>query len=196
MRGWLSEMKIENDEQLSEAVESAGAILQSIQDYVQRDFSRSAKVRFPRGYIRTAQEARGRLSCLNDRSLKSNIAYTMQLADVQHWLMMRTDLAGMAKEMVIKLQIFLLGTIVESITKVYLRGRCGRNFNRRAEYLHEHELISEELRDDIIWLWQIRNRMHLFQLDEIEWLANQYTIANHNRAVRAFRGLLEALDES
>ena len=51
-------MTIENDEQLYEAVEEAGATLQSIQDYVQRDFSRSAKVRFPRGYIRTAQEAR------------------------------------------------------------------------------------------------------------------------------------------
>lgn len=189
-------MAIENDRELAEAVDEAGAILQSIQDYVQRDFTRNAKVRFPRGYIRTAQEARGRLPFIEDRSLKSNIAYTMQLADVQHWLMMRTDLSGMAKEMVIKLQIFLLGTIVESITKVYLRGRCGRNFARRAEYLCEHNIISDNLRDEIVWLWEIRNRMHLFQLDEIEWLANQYTVANHNRAVRAFQTLLVALDES
>jgi hypothetical protein len=189
-------MVIENDQELAEAVEEAGALLQSIQDYVTRDFSGSAKVRFPRGYIRTAQEARRRLTFLEDRNLKSNIAYTMQLADVQHWLMMRTDLGGMAKEMVIKLQIFLLGTIVESITKVYLRGRCGRNFAKRAEYLCEHGIISKNLRDEIVWLWEVRNRMHLFQLDEIEWLANEYTVANHNRAVRAFKALLMALDES
>lgn len=189
-------MPIHNDQDLAAAVERAGALLQSIQDCVGRDFSRQAKVRFPRGYIRKAEEARRRLAFLKDRKLQSNIAYTMQLADVQHWLMMRTDLSGMAKEMVIKLQIFLLGTIVESVTKAYLRGQCGGNFARRAAYLHEHGIVSEALRDDIVWLWDIRNHMHLFQLEEIEWLANTYTVASHNKAVRTFRKLLAALNET
>jgi hypothetical protein len=32
--------------------------------------------------------------------------------------------------------------------------------------------------------------MHLFQLEDIEWSSIDYTIANLNRVVRAFRKLL------
>src|SRR5664279_5480201 len=109
-------MAINNDEELMEVVDEAGRLLQDIQNYVERDFTRAARIRFPRGYLRTATQARTRLGCLTNTQLKSNIAYTMLLSDVQHWLLARTDLSGMAKEMVIKLQLFLLGSIVESIT--------------------------------------------------------------------------------
>ncbi len=108
----------------------------------------------------------------------------------------RTDLSGMAKEMVIKLQMFLLGTIIESVTKNYLRGRCGGNFCRRTQYLLDNDVIDAALKNDIDWLWELRNNMHLFQLDDIEWSSTDYTVANHNRAVRAFRGLLVALGGS
>jgi hypothetical protein len=189
-------MPIRNDEELASAVEEAGRLVQEIQDYVGRDFARPAKLRFPRGYLRTASEARRKISFLNDSRLKSNIAYTMQLADVQHWLLVRTDLSGMAKGMVIKLQLFLLGTIVESITKVYLHGRCGGNFCRRTEYLEQNDLIDAALKVDIDWLWTLRNNMHLFQLGNIEWASTDYTVANHNRAVRAFRALLTSLENS
>lgn len=43
-------------------------------------------MRFPRGYLRTAAEARTRLGFLEHSHLKSNISYTMLLSDVQHWL--------------------------------------------------------------------------------------------------------------
>ncbi len=120
----------------------------------------------------------------------------MQLADVQHWILVRTDLSGIAKEMVIKLQMFLLGSIVESVTKTFLHGRCGGNFCRRTQYLLDSGVIDSTLRTDIDWLWNLRNNMHLFQLDGIEWSSTEYTIANHNRAVRAFRKLLAKLGGS
>lgn len=189
-------MTITNDEELAAAVAEAGRLVQEIHDYVGRDLSRSAKLRFPRGYLRTADQARRRLAFLADRSLRSNIAYTMQLADVQHWILVRTDLGGMAKEMVIKLQIFLLGTIIESITKVHLRGRCGGHFCRRTEYLQQEGVIGAALKVDIDWLWQLRNNMHLFQLEDTEWSSTDYTVASHNRAVRTFRALLTALGGS
>jgi len=188
-------MAIDNDQDLEEAVNDAGRLLQQIQDYVKRDFTKSARIRFPRGYLRTAAQARERLGFLNNSPLKSNIAYTMMLSDVQHWLLVRTDLSGMAKEMVIKLQLFLLGSIVESVTKVHLRGRCGGNYGRRTQYLEEHDIISSELRVDLDWLWELRNRMHLFQIENIEWLSTDYTVANHNRAVKAFKKLLEVLND-
>lgn len=147
-------MAIENDNELEEAVNEAGRLLQDIQDYVKRDFTKPAGVRFPRGYVRTAEQARKRLgfldNSLNNPALKSNIAYTMMLSDVQHWLLVRTYLFGTAKEMVIKLHLFLLGSIVESVTKVYLRGRCGGNYGKRTEYLEKQTIISSELRMELV----------------------------------------------
>jgi hypothetical protein len=189
-----SRMPIENDEDLAVAVQEAGRLVQEIQNYAQRDFTKTAKLRFPRGYLRTASQARARLGFLDSSHLKSNISYTMMLSDLQHWLLVRTDLSGTAKEMVIKLQLFLLGSIVESITKVYLRGKCGGNYARRTLYLEEHRIVSAALRADLDWLWELRNRMHLFQLDNTEWLSTDYTVANHNRAVRAFKKLLDVLN--
>lgn len=181
---------IRDDSELQKAIDDASGLIQQIQDYVGRDVSKRAKLRFPRGYLRTAGEARRLVSFLTDATLRSNIAYTIQLADVQHWLLNRTDLSGMAKEMVIKLQMFLLGSIVESVTKNYLHGHCGGNFCRRTQYLLDNEVIDAALKTDIDWLWGLRNNMHLFQLDEIEWLSTDYTVANYNRAIRAFRKLL------
>jgi hypothetical protein len=189
-------MTVSNDVELTEAVNEASRLIQEIQDYIGRDFSKPAQLRFPRGYLRTASESRRRVSFLSDATLRSNIAYTIQLADVQHWLLTRTDLSGIAKEMVIKLQMFLLGTIVESITKNFLHGRCGGNFCRRTQWLLDNNIIDSPLKMDIDWLWDHRNNMHLFQLEDIEWSSTDYTIANLNRVVRAFRKLLVLLGGS
>lgn len=187
-------MAIENDEQLAQKVAEASHLLQEIQNYVGRNFSKPAKTRFPRGFLRTAAEARKRISFVAEKNLQSNISYTMLLADVQHWLLVRTDLSGTAKEMVIKLQMFLLGSIIECLTKEYLKGRCGKNFSKRTEYLKENGIISEELKKDIDWVWKMLNKMHLFLLDDSEWKSSDYTVKNHNRAVKAFKELLERLN--
>lgn len=189
-------MAIQNDKELALAVTQAGALLQEIQDYVQRDFKKPAKVRFPRGYIRTAHAARQRLGFLEDSHLKRNASYTLMLADVQHWLLVRTDLSGTAKEMLIKLQFFLLGTLIESLTKVFLAGRVGkkRSYGTRTEYLEQHGIITPDLRKSLDWVWEIRNKMHLFLVDDTEWLSEDYTVANHNIAVGAFKEMLTALN--
>lgn len=187
-------MAIQSDEELVQKVAEAGALLQEIQNYVGRDFSKPAKIRFPRGYLRTAAQARERIPFVKDANLRSNISYTMLLSDVQHWLLVRTDLSGTAKEMTIKLQMFLLGSIIESLTKVYLKGKCGGNFSKRTAYLKDHGIISEELQIDIDWLWDMRNKMHIFQVDNSEWQSVDYTVSNHNRAVKAFKGLVEKLN--
>jgi hypothetical protein len=141
-------MPIESDEELVAAIRQAGTLLQDIQDYVGRDFSKVAKVRFPRGFLRTAAQARERLGFLERSHFKSNVSYALMLSDVQHWLLSRTDLSGTAKEMVIKLQIFLLGNVVESLTKVRLRGECGGNYKRRTAYLVQQETITADLKTE------------------------------------------------
>ncbi len=187
-------MAIENDEQLFLALVQASEQLQLVQEYVQRDFSKSAKLRFPRGYLKTAGQWRHPLRFLADSPLKKNISYTLMLVDVQHWILERTDLAGITRDMIVKLQMFLLGSIVESITKTYLHGICGGNYKRRTSHLHQQEIISQELCGDLDWLWDTRNNMHLFQVGGSEWETNQYTESNYIRAQNAYQGLVTALN--
>ena len=114
-------MPITNDTELETAVYKAGDLLQQIQDYCGRPYKASAKVRFPRGYLRTASEQRGRLHFIDEYDLKTNLAYCLILSDTIHWLLTRTDIAATAKEMLIKLHIFIGGTLIESITTDYLK---------------------------------------------------------------------------
>lgn len=191
-------MPITNDRELQQAANQASALIQEIHDYcagTQRTIADvpEAKVRFPRGFIRTASYQRSRFPFLNDQALKSNIAYTLILSDTVLWLSVRTDVGGTALDMLNKLFIFLIGSIIESVTKVYLHGVCGRNFEARTTFLVENGVIDTTLRDEICWVWETRNRMHLFQLEGREY-ENEYNRDNHHRTIAAFRGLLAALE--
>lgn len=191
-------MAISNEEELQKAANQASALIQEIHDYC-AETNRTitdvphARVRFPRGFIRTANFQRSRFPFLNDYALKSNIAYTLILSDTILWLSVRTDVGGTARDMLNKLFIFLIGSIIESVTKVYLRGICGRNFEGRLTFLTENGVIDKRLKDEICWVWVMRNRMHLFQLEGREY-ENDYNEENHMRTIGAFRGLLGALE--
>ena len=80
-------MEIKNRNDLKRAAEEAGVLLQQIQDYCAANNLNwaecaEAKVRFPRGFIRTASLQRKRLSFLEGKVLKDNLAYTLILSDV------------------------------------------------------------------------------------------------------------------
>lgn len=111
-------MPIESDLELTETIERTGADLQAIQDYVGREFARPCKVRFPRGFIRTADHFRSRLLFVADQTLRQNLSYTLMLHDVQRWILVRTDLTGTLKEMLIKDAIVLLGNVAETLTRL------------------------------------------------------------------------------
>lgn len=190
-------MAIQNDDELRAATEQAGALLQQIQDYLHaKDLHHvdrpDAKVRFPRGFIRPASLQRHRLPFVKSSALKDNLAYTLILSDTILWLRLRTDLWGIPKEMLTKLYVFTIGTIVESITKEYLEGICGKNFKKRNEFLVDQQIVTSELASDLDWLWDTRNRMHLFQLDAPEY-DNEYDKNCHRRCVETFRSLLSSL---
>lgn len=190
-------MAITNDEELKAAAAQAGDLLQQIENYL-RHTQRSwtdvdeARVRFPRRVIRTAEFQRRRLPFVKADALRTNLAYTLILSDVVLWLELRTDLWGTPKEMLTKLYVFLIGTLCESITKDFLTGKFGGNYKKRNEFLVDHGVIADDLRQDLDWLWDTRNRMHLFQLDDREYV-NEYNDQCRRRAVLAFRALVEAL---
>jgi hypothetical protein len=95
--------------------------------------------------------------------------------------------------MVYKLNMFLIGALCESITKDYLKGMCGKSYKTRSAYLVEANVIDPNLKDDLDWVWDTRNRMHLFSLNDPEY-NNDYNVASHNRCVKTFQGLLAALE--
>jgi hypothetical protein len=188
---------IDSDKQLEAAVAKAGELLQEIHNYCcdaghQWGEYPKAKVRFPRGFIRAASGQRTRIPFVQDSNLKSNIAYTLILSDAILWLSIRTDIWGVPQEMLTKVYVFILGSICESITKDYLRGVCGKNYKGRTEYLAKNKIIKQSLKEDLDWLWDTRNNMHLFMLDRREY-ETDYNHQCHTKAVLAFRGLIRAL---
>lgn len=192
-------MAIENLEQLSSATKQASELLQEIQNYcelnnINRVECEESKVRFPRGFIRTAVFQRNRFGFISSRPLKSNLSYTLILSDVLLWLILRTDLWGTPKEMIVKLNVFLIGTLCESMTKDYLAEICGHGFKKRNEFLVENKIISDQLRTELDWIWDTRNKMHLFQLEEAEY-QNEYNDKCHKRCVTAFRELIQKLQD-
>ena len=78
--------EISTDAELKVAIQEVGGLIQSIQDYAGRDFTKDAKIRFPRGYLRTSGEQRTRLSFIDDQQLKKDLSYTLILSDVLHWV--------------------------------------------------------------------------------------------------------------
>ncbi len=191
-------LAINNLQELKKATEEASVLLQQIQNYCEEndlnwaEFA-DAKVRFPRGFIRHASLQRQRFSFISNNALKSNLAYTLILSDVVLWLNLRTDLWGVPSEMLTKLYVFLIASLCESITKEYFSTRCNKGFKPRNTFMFENTIISEDLKNDLDWIWDTRNKMHLFQLDAGEYI-NDYNYACHERCVKTFRSLISSLN--
>jgi len=186
-------MIIKNDEELACVTKKVSELLQAIHNYLGDRNCEEAKIKFPRGYIRKCVNHRKRYSFIKDKTLRSNIAYALLTTDIFRWLLNRTDLAIVAKEMLIKQGIVIFGAIAEAITKYYLRGKPGggKSFKKRVEVLQNNGIIDESLRRELEWLWDCRNRIHLMLLNDKEY--GHYEIIDYNRAVKALNGLRIAL---
>lgn len=185
-------MSIESDRELEKIIRRVGGDIQAIQDYVGRDFTRECKIRFPRGYIRPAANFRSRLEYVADRTLRENISYALMLHDVQRWILMRTDLMGTAKEMLIKDAIVVLGNVAETLTKLPLAASAQKkSYKKRTAKLEALAIIPGPLRIDLDWLWDTRCNCHLFLVTMREH--GHYTLVDYNRAVATLRVFSDAL---
>ena len=187
-------MAIANDDQLREAAEKVSALVQEMQNYLGERNAEEGKIRFPYGFIRTANHFRGRVAFLEDHTLQSNIAYTLILSDVLRWALNRMHVVGTAKEMLAKQIICVMGGVAESTTKHYLRGQVGAHvgYKVRTAKLVEIGAITKDLKDELDWLWDTRMNEHLFLVGEREY--QRYSVRESNRAVRAFRALRDSLE--
>ncbi|MGQ3887968.1 hypothetical protein ACQUW5_02910 [Legionella sp. CNM-1927-20] len=186
-------MEISNQSELIKSVEKVSEILQDIQNYCRKEQISEAKIKFPRGFLRTCNNIRNEFNFISESHLKSNIAYTIQLSDSIRWLLIRTDIAGTAKSMLIKLYIVLIGAVIESCTKNYLKGKCGKCFSKRNEFLYKKGIISKKLMEDLNYVWTLRSNIHLMDITSSEY-ENDYSISTLNRCVRAFFEIRDILN--
>ncbi len=171
----------------------AGEALQEIQSRLGRRDHASAKVRFPRGFLHPASRWRQRLSFIRQETVKNNVAYTLMLHDANLWLLRRTDLAGLARDMVVKACLAALGSIAEAILVDHYAGKMGmrQRFVSRTDRLFSENVISLELKKELDWLWEMRCRQHLFELTDAEF--EFYGIEDHKRGIEAISNLFKAL---
>ena len=186
---------IENRQQLIQATGQANGLLQQIADYTSahRIDRWHGRVRFPRGFIGTAQDKRQKLKFIEDDTLKRNVSYALMTHDVLRWLAFYTDLAGQAREMIIKEAVCLLGSVCESMTiypKEYGLGR-GAGQKKRIARLVEMEVIDKKLQAHLDWLWDKRNQEHIYDLDFREY--DHWENRDWHRSVTAYTGLRDGL---
>ena len=150
-------MPIANDTELQAVADEVSFGLKEIQEYLGDRNHSAGKVRFPRGYLRTAASARAQIWYIQDETIKRNLAYAHIQADVFRWLLNRTDISATAKEMVIKEIICLAAAIAETLTRtVALQEKvCGKKkgFNDRCDALKDRGAVSSNTCVELKWLW-------------------------------------------
>lgn len=186
---------IDNDDELQDAVEIVNQNIQEIQDYLDQDPHPQGKIRFPRRFIRTAGHFRYQLLFIDDYNVRDNLAYSLILTDIHRWLLIRTTIYGVAKEMIIKSGIALLGSICETLAVTGTRGIIGRrhSFCERCNRMVNKGIISERICEELVWLWEVRSAIHIYEIDHSEYA--KYTLNDYNRAVIAMRELRKVLKE-
>ena len=182
------------EESISHLVARIGADLQALEKRITPDEAKKHKVRFPRGVLRTAQNFRSRFWFIRDGNLKRNIAYTLILSDFYRWVLNRTDLNGIAQEMMIKEGVCLVGSVCESVTRDAMHTICPKQtgYKKRTAKMVELGIITPDLQTHLDTLWDHRNGEHLFMLTE--WELGKYKLRDYNVAILTLRALRDALD--
>jgi hypothetical protein len=174
--------------QLDAFVAQASQAIQAIQDDQSRQINERAKIRFPRGWIRTAGTFRTRYWYVG-RTTQQNLGYAHITLDVFRWLVVRTDLAGIARDMIFKESICLIGSIVEALCSHITRGRIGKRhkFKERTARMLDAGMIQQATKDEVDWLWDLRGGVHIDELPNSE--IDAYDVTDVNRALRALDAL-------
>lgn len=186
---------IKSDDDVPKIVSEINERMQALHDYLGERNIEEAKIKFPRGYIRTCASHRKKYSFLECHTLKSNIAYAKLTSDIYRWLLNRTDISITAKEMIIKQGIALVGSVAETVVKEVLKGKPGggrkQNFKKKVEKLFDDSVITKELKEELDWLWDTRNNVHIMLLTEREY--QKYEMKHYNRAIKAMQNLRVSL---
>ena len=170
-----------------------GGPIQRIQDLAGRSVREAAEIRFPRGYLIEISRWRAALPFVRTNFVRSTVADTLMMHDVQGGVLRRTDLSGHARAMLVKAAMTSLGAIAEALLIDATSPPMGKRQKvaSRLEWLELEDMFDVALAADLTWLWDIRNRQHLHGLAEREF--NVYTHDDHPHAESAIAKLIVAL---
>lgn len=181
------------EETLLALADDVGGSIQRIQDLAGRDARPAAKIRFPRGYLIEIGRWRKALPFVRTNFVRSTVADTLMMHDVQAWVLKRTDLGGHARDMLVKAAIGSLGGIGEALLIDATSPPMGQRqkIASRIERLGLDGVFGPSLAEDLTWLWEIRNRQHLHGLSVREF--DVYSAEDHPRAEAAVAELIIGL---
>lgn len=185
---------IDSDEDLKAAVDAVGAGLQDISHYLSANPTAQGRVRFPRGFLGTVGQHSKKYSWIEKEVLKRNLSYQYIFYDVLRWVSNRTDVSGTASEMIYKHAIVVISSIAEGLLAAaanqldYVEGK----FPKRLKHLLTDEIITQKLHDELTWMWDARQAVHVHIVNDLEW--EKYKVTDARRASKAVKELEEALD--
>jgi hypothetical protein len=193
-------MPISNDQELVRAVAQASELVQNIQDYCGRKLRDDSKINFPRGLIGTAASYRERCPTYLTADQISSCAYGFMYLDVLWWLLSRSDISSVGKQMSLKSAIVTLGTILEVSLQVpglprnkVLSKKCNAGVKPRVQDSVKRGWISKEQGTALEQCWEHRNNVHLKLLEKSE--LDLYTVDHVNAPHAALLVLLPKLKE-
>jgi hypothetical protein len=115
--------------------------------------------------------------------------------DVLWWILARTDLASIAKEMTIKSSIVTLGSILEAVLQIPGEGifdpKSKAGVQLRLHRALERKWIPEDQCNVLKKFWDHRNNVHIKLLGEHEF--NFYKVEHFNAPNAALLSLMPRL---
>ena len=142
------------------------ASLHSKEDVYSYKKDSERQIEFPRGYLRTMDENRSFFTFIKNKELKTKIASHLMHRDTLHWLWLKTDIWGYARDMIIKFQLINLGAILEAVIKYLKPELAKKDVYTIIDQLAADGLITnpKELKD----LWAARKSIHLHLTGNVE----------------------------
>lgn len=161
-----------------------GRLFHELEYHILKNDIERVDIRFPRGVLRTADSFRNELYFIDDYTFKTNLSYHLMLTDIYRWLLNRFDLRFTAQEMLIKEGICLAGRICGDISQYMAKnliedGKVG--VNSSLTILRDNDIINNELRKRLKYLWGQRNKIHLSTVNIREF--GVYDLDKYNEAI-------------
>lgn len=169
-----------------------------MEKYMRSNDIERVDIRFPRGILRTADYFRRELYFIDNPTFQSNLAYHLMLSDLYRWLLNRFDVKLTAQEMLIKEGICLFGNICGDISQYYgkkiLNSNNSVGVKKSLSLLKDNEIIDQDLKKKIEYLWGQRNKEHISSLKALEF--NRYDLSKYNNAVDTWKEFKKALQKA
>jgi hypothetical protein len=171
------------------------------------------KIKFPSGYIRTRYYFAHRYNLnliISNQRQRDSIAYSLMLSDLHNYFINRVQVWGIIKKLLLKGAIINLVSIIEAMLicslgdlhvhcrvsqgvicksqskcSFYIKSSKNIKIAVAVEILERVLLLGDtSILQDIIDLNSIRNNVHLSILQRHEFINDDYSLLNYNKAIR------------